>query len=137
MRRTALKILKPHTMKTAIVIMSDPKAGTDEALGRMLNALALAHEGRAGGDEVEIVFKGAGTRWPGELAKLDHPANARYQSVRELVKGASLGCATKYGAKDAAAAAGVALLADTPLPGTPGIAGLRAYQADGWNVVVF
>lgn len=124
-------------MKTAIVIMSDPKSGTDEALGRLLNALAFAHESRAGGDQVEIVFKGAGTRWPGELVKLDHPASERYQSVRELVKGASLGCATKYGAKEAATTAGVSLLSDTALPGTPGVAGLRAYYADGWNVVVF
>lgn len=124
-------------MKTAIVVMSDPKPGSDEALGRLLNALAFAYEGNAAGDEVEIVFKGAGTRWPGELVKLDHPAHERYQSVRELVKGASLGCAMKYGAKDDAAAAGVSLLADTPLPGTPGIAGLRSYFADQWNVVVF
>lgn len=124
-------------MKTAVVILSDPQPKTDESLGRLLNALAFAYESRAAGDEVEIVFKGAGTRWPGELAKLDHPANERYQSVRELVKGASLGCATKYGAKDAAAAAGVALLADAALPGTPGIAGLRHYYADNWNVTVF
>lgn len=124
-------------MKTAIVIMSDPQSGTDEALGRLLNALAFAHESRAADDEVEIVFKGAGTRWPGELAKLGHPAHERYQSVRESVKGASLGCATKYGAREDVAASGVALLADTPLPGTAGIAGLRAYYNDGWNVVVF
>ena len=124
-------------MKTAIVILSDPKSGADEALGRLLNALAFAHEGRAAGDEVEIVFKGAGTRWPGELAKLSHPAHERYQSVRESVKGASLGCAVKYGAKDAVEANGVTLLADTPLPGTPGIAGLRRYQTEGWNVVTF
>ena len=124
-------------MKSAIVIMSDPKAGTDEVLGRMLNGLALAHETRAAGDEVEIVFKGAGTRWPAELAKFNHPAHERYQSVRELVKGASLGCATKFGARDEVAATGVALLSDTALPGTPGIAGLRSYFAEGWNVVVF
>ena len=117
--------------------MSDPRSGTDEALGRLLNALAFAHESRAGGDEVEIVFKGAGTRWPGELAQLGHPAHGHYQSVRELVKGVSLGCSVAYGAKDAAVAAGVRLLADAPLPGTPGIAGLRAYYADQWNVAVF
>ena len=117
--------------------MSDPKTAAEEALGRLLNALAFAHESRTADDEVEIVFKGAGTRWPAELAKLDHPAHERYQSVRESVKGASLGCAMKYGAKDAAAAAGVTLLADTPLSGTLGIAGLRSYYADGWNVVVF
>lgn len=124
-------------MKTAIVILSDPKSGTDESLGRLLNALAFAHESREAGDEVEIVFKGAGTRWPGELAKLSHPAHERYQSVRELVKGASLGCAMKYGAKDDAEAAGVALLADAALPGTPGIAGLRRYQAEGWSLATF
>jgi hypothetical protein len=124
-------------MKTAIVIMSDPKPAADEGLGRLLNALAFAHESRSAGDEVEIVFKGAGTRWPGELAKLNHPAHERYQSVRESVKGASLGCAMKYGARDDVAESGVPLLADTPLPGTPGIAGLRSYYADNWNVVVF
>jgi hypothetical protein len=124
-------------MKTAIVIMSDPNSGTDETLGRLLNALAFAHESRGTGDEVEIVFKGAGTRWPAELAKLNHPAHERYQAVRESVKGASLGCAIKYGACDDVGASGVALLADTPLPGTPGIAGLRSYYNDGWNVAVF
>src|SRR5690242_14698622 len=71
----------PLSMKTAIVIMSDPNAGTEEALGRLNNALALAHEGRAAGDTVDIVFKGAGTRWPAELAKISHPANERYQLV--------------------------------------------------------
>ena len=124
-------------MKTAVVIMSDPKPGSEEALGRLLNALALAHESRAAGDEVEVVFKGAGTRWPGELTKLSHPAHERFQSVRESVKGASLGCAMKYGARDDVEASGVALLSDTPLPGTPGFAGLRSYYADNWNVVVF
>lgn len=124
-------------MKTAIVILSDPHSGADESLGRLLNALALAHEGREAGDDVEIVFKGAGTRWPAELAKLHHPAHERYQSVRESVKGASLGCSLKWGAKHGNEEAGVALLADTPLPGTPGIAGLRNYYTGQWNVVVF
>ena len=29
-------------MKTAIIILSDPKSGSEEALGRVFNALALA-----------------------------------------------------------------------------------------------
>ena len=124
-------------MKTAIVIMSDPKAGSDESLGRLNNALAFAHESRAAGDEVEVVFKGAGTRWPAELAKLGHPAHERYQSVRESVKGASLGCAIKFGAQAGNEEACVPLLSDTALPGTPGIAGLRNYFSNGWNVTVF
>ena len=123
--------------KNASFPTSDPQSGTKEALGRMLNALAFAHESRAAGDEVEVVFKGAGTRWPGELVKLSHPAHERYQSVRDLVKGASLGCSVKYGADKAVAEAGVPLLKDYALPGSPGIAGLRRYYTENWNVTVF
>jgi hypothetical protein len=124
-------------MKTAIIILSDPKAGAEEALGRVFNALALAHESRAAGDEVEVVFKGAGTRWPAELSKLSHPAHARFQAVRDVVKGASCGCSEVFGARESVEACGVPLLTDTPLPGTPGIAGVRKYYADGWNVLTF
>jgi hypothetical protein len=124
-------------MKTAIVILSDPKSGAEESLGRLFNALALAVEARTAGDEVEIVFKGAGTRWPAELVKPAHPAHDRYQSVRESVKGVSLGCSIKFGAKDGAVACGTPLLADTALAGTPGIAGLRRYQTEGWQIVTF
>ncbi len=124
-------------MKTAIIILSDPKAGADEALGRVFNALALAHESRAAGDDVEVVFKGAGTRWPAELSKLSHPAHARFQDVRELVRGASCGCAEVFGARSSAEEAGVPILTDTALPGTPGVAGLRRYYTEGWNVLTF
>ena len=63
-------------MKTAIIILSDPKNGSEEALGRVFNALALASECQQKGDEVAVVFNGAGTRWPAELTKLSHPATA-------------------------------------------------------------
>jgi hypothetical protein len=124
-------------MKTAVVILSDPKSGADESLGRLFNALALAHETRTAGDEVEIVFKGAGTRWPAELAKPAHPAHGHFQALRENMKGASCGCAEVFGARGGVEAAGIALLTDTPLPGTSGIAGLRRYYEDGWNVLTF
>ena len=81
-------------MKTAIIVLSDPKAG-DEALGRVFNALAVAQESLQNGDQVEVLFNGAGTRWPEQLARVSHPANALYNAVRESVKGASLGCAVR------------------------------------------
>lgn len=31
-------------MKTAIVVLSDPKSNTEEALGRVFNALAAAYD---------------------------------------------------------------------------------------------
>ncbi len=62
-------------MKITIIILSDPKGG-EEALGRVFNALALAHEALQVRDEVEIVFNGTG----GALASrnslgFSHPAN--------------------------------------------------------------
>jgi hypothetical protein len=123
-------------MKTAIIILSDPKAG-EEALGRLFNALALAHEGMQAGDEVEVVFNGAGTRWPEELTRLSHPANALYNAVRETVKGASCGCAAVFGATKGVEACGLPLLKDQGLAGTPGLSNLRRYLAEGWLTLVF
>ena len=116
--------------------MSDPKAG-EEALGRLFNGLAVADEALTAGDRVEIVFNGAGTRWPEELVKLQHPAHALYDSVREAVHGASCGCAAVFGATKSVEAAGLPLLKDKALAGTPGITNLRRYLADGWHTLVF
>lgn len=124
-------------MKTAIVILADPKSGTDEALGRLFNALALAAECRQEGDEVAVVFNGPGTRWPAELTKLSHPAHALYTSVRDVVHGASCGCAEVFGATESVRSCGVPMVHDNPLAGTAGLLSLRRYLADGWQVVVF
>jgi len=123
-------------MKSAVVIMSDPKAG-EEALGRVFNALAVAHESVRAGDDVEVVFNGAGTRWPEQLTQPSHPANALYNSVRDVVKGASCGCAAVFGATKGVEACGVALLKDMPLAGTPGIANLRRYLAEDRKILIF
>jgi hypothetical protein len=123
-------------MKTAIVILSDPKGG-DDALGRVFNALAIAHEAVQAGDEVEVVFNGAGTRWPEELSKLSHPANGLYQAVRDTIKGASCGCAAVFGATRGVEKCGLPLLKDKALAGTPGISNLRNYLANGWQTLIF
>lgn len=124
-------------MKLAIVVLSDPKSGSEEALGRVFNALAIAQAGLQAGDEVELVFNGAGTRWPAELSKVSHPANAVYNAVREAVKGASCGCAVVFGATESLGACGVPLLKDRAFPGTPGISDIRGYLAAGWQTLVF
>jgi len=124
-------------MKTAIVIMSDPRTGSEEALGRVFNALALASECKQKGDEVAVVFNGTGTRWPAELSKLSHPANELYNSVRDVVQGASCGCADFFGAKEAVESCGVQVVKDHALAGTSGLLSLRRYVNDGWNTMVF
>jgi hypothetical protein len=123
-------------MKIALIILCDPKNG-DEALGRVFNALAIAQEGIQQGDEVEIIFNGAGTRWPEELTKVSNPANGLYNLVRETVKGASCGCAAVFGATKGVEACGVPLLKDKALAGTPGISNLRRYIAEGWQTLIF
>ena len=124
-------------MKTVIVMMSDPKSGSEEALGRVFNGLALASECKQKGDEVAVVFNGTGTRWPAELAKLSHPANTLYNSVRDVVQGVSCGCAEVFGAKESVESCGVPLKKDHALAGTAGLLSLRRYIADGWNMMVF
>ncbi|MFO0705314.1 MAG: DsrE family protein [Nitrospira sp.] len=124
-------------MKTAIVIMSDPASRSEEALGRVFNALALASECKQQGDEVAIVFNGTGTRWPAELSKLSHPASKLYNSVRDVVQGVSCGCAEVFGAKESSQSCGVPIVQDHALVGTSGLLSIRRYMADGWNTVVF
>lgn len=123
-------------MKHAVVILSDPKGG-EEALGRAFNALAFAADAHQAGDEVQVLFAGAGTRWPAELTRLGHPAAKLYQSVRPLVKGASCGCSEVFGAKQELEACGVPLLRENKLEGTSGLAGVRALVAEGFTPLCF
>ncbi|ACB74053.1 hypothetical protein [Opitutus terrae] len=124
-------------MKNAIIILSDPRAGSDEATSRLLNALAFADECQRNADELEIVFAGTGTRWPQELAKPTHPAHTRYSALREHVRGASRSCAVRNDAVPGLEAVGVPLIADNLVPGSQGVASLRRYVADGWHVTTF
>lgn len=55
-------------MKAAILVLSDPKSGSDEALGRVFNALAAAYDFKQSGDDVTVLFHGAGTRLREQIA---------------------------------------------------------------------
>ena len=123
-------------MKTAIIIISDPKAG-EEAFARAFNAMAVAAEGKRAGDEVELSFIGTGTRWPAELSKITNPANGLYNEVRDLVVGASCACATAFGATEGIEASGIAVKSDNAVAGTTGVLSLRHYLAEGWQVLLF
>jgi len=124
-------------MKQAIVVMSDPQSGSEEALGRVFNALAAAYEAKRAGDEVRLQFQGAGTRWSGELTKPGHPAYDLYKAVEDTVAGVSCGCAEVFGASESVEASGLDLIRDNPIPGTSGVASLRRLAADGYSIVVF
>lgn len=124
-------------MKTAIVILSDPKNGSEEALGRLFNGLAAAYEYKQRGHEVSVIFQGAGTRWAGELVKKDHPAYALFGAVKDKVAGVSCGCADVFGAREDAQACGLDLITDNPIPQTSGVASLARLTSEGYTIITF
>ncbi len=124
-------------MKAAIIILSDPKSGSEEALGRVFNALAAAYDFKQKGDQVTVLFQGAGTRWLGELSKDDHPAHALFEEVRDAVAGASSGCADVFGAREEVVASGFDLISENPVPGTSGLPSVQALVTQGNTVLTF
>ncbi len=124
-------------MKAAIIILSDPKSGSEEALGRVFNALAAAYDFKQKGDEVTVLFQGVGTRWLGELSKDDHPAHALFEEVKDTVAGASSGCADVFGATEEVVASGFDLISENPVPGTSGLPSVQALVTQGNTVLTF
>ncbi len=124
-------------MKAAIVVLSDPKSGSDESLGRLFNALAATYDFKQRGDEVTLLFQGAGTRWIGEVSKSDHPAHTLFKDVEDKVAGVSCGCADVFGGTEDAQSSGLSLIKDNPVPGTSGLPSLRNLATEGYTVLTF
>ncbi len=124
-------------MKTAIIIIADANANTDDTNGRAFNALSLALESKQKGDDTAIVFIGAGTRWPAALSNPIHPFFGLYNEVRDVVRGASCGCAAVFGATAGVEACGLPQLKDNAVPSTPGLASVRQFLALGYHTLVF
>lgn len=123
--------------KTAIIIYADPKGGSDEALGRLFNALFLALELQEKSQEVAVIFQGAGTRWPAVLVQTDHPAHALYEATKGSVAGICGGCADVFGATEDARKTGLKLDYEKAIPGTPGILDVSTYLDHGYALVTF
>lgn len=124
-------------IKTAIVVLSDPKAWYEEALGRLFNALAAAYDFKAHGDEVTVLFQGAGTRWIAEVADPDHPAHALFEEIKDTVAGVSCSCAEVFGATEDVKKSGFDFIANSSVPGTSGLPSLRKLIAEGFTVLTF
>lgn len=124
-------------MKAAIVILSDPKSGGEDALGRAFNGLAAAYDFRQRQVDVSIYFQGAGTRWPAVLSDSAHPVHALFKAVEADIAGVSCGCADVFGAREDAVKNGFDLITDNSVPGTSGLPSLGALAADGFTVFTF
>jgi len=123
--------------KTAIVIFSDPKSGSDEALGRLFNALFLTYDLKERQEEVALIFQGAGIRWATELAKVDHPAGPLFRAVQDKVVGVCGGCADVFGSASEVQATGLPVGRDLKIPGTNGVISLGEYMNKGYALVSF
>lgn len=123
-------------MKAAIIVLSDPKAGED-ALGRVFNALAAAYDFQQQGDEVSVLFQGAGTRWIAELSKSDHPVHELFNAVKDTIAGVSCGCSEVFGVTEEIEKSGFDFLKDNAVPGTKGLPSLRTLAAEGYTVMSF
>lgn len=124
-------------MKAAIIVLSDPKSNSEEALGRFFNALATAYDHKESGDDVTILFQGAGTRWAGEMGNKEHPVYALYKTVEDKVAGVSCGCADVFGATTEAVKNGFDLIKNNTVPGTSGLPSLQKLRADGYEIMIF
>lgn len=123
--------------KTAIVILSDPRTGSEEALGRLFNAMFVAYELKEKRQEVVLLFQGAGTRWIAEIARPEHPAHALYEAVQDVVPGVCGGCADVFGATADVQTTGISLIREKQIPGTSGIVDLSRYLDEGYRLLTF
>lgn len=95
-------------MKVAVIVLADTE--THEDLARVVNAMVTVQECKEAGDDVQLVFDGAGTRWPGALVAEDHKAHKLWASVEDTVAGACSYCADAFEATHDVEDAGVKLL---------------------------
>lgn len=123
--------------KTAVIILADPESGGEEAVGRMFNGLVTAYDAKARGDDITVLFQGAGTRWASLITAPDHPANGLYEAVKDKIAGVSCGCADVFGARAAAEDNGFALVSECAVPGTTGLPSIARLLSEGFNVVTF
>ncbi|MFO7781148.1 MAG: DsrE family protein [Spirochaetia bacterium] len=116
--------------RIAVVVLADIESHADQ--GRGTNALELAKEAQEAGDEVAIVFDGAGTRWVPKLADPQSKMNPVFAQLEENVIGACSFCASAFHVKDEIKQTNVKLLSD--YEGHPSLRGLIA---DGYQLVTF
>jgi len=119
-----------EALKGAIIVL----AGTEirEGLGRVVNALTTAAEFVENGDDIVVVFDGAGTTWIPVLSDPSHRYHELFESVRGSISGACGYCVEAYGVKDEVEAAGVALLDEYAKHPS-----IRRLVSEGYHVLTF
>lgn len=117
-------------IRIAVVVL----AGTDgpSNMGRVVNALQTVAEAVEAGDEVRLIFDGAGTQWIGALADKEHRYHDLYSEIKPHTTGACQYCANAFGVKSAVVNEGITLLKEHR-----GHPSLRGLVAEGFQVLTF
>lgn len=116
--------------EAAVIIL----AGTDghANAGRVFNALTTASEfADTEGDEVELIFDGAGTQWIPELEDESHDYHERYSSLRDETAVCDF-CSGAFGVAEEVADSGLVTLDDHE--GHPSV---RSLVADDYDIITF
>lgn len=114
--------------KVAIVIFAD--TNSVEAMGKVSNAFVLANEAIENGDELKIIFEGAGTKWIGELEKEEHKFHKMYLGVKSQITGACKACSQAFGVKNEIEKAGISFIDEYKSHPS-----LRSLFIDGFHVI--
>lgn len=117
-------------MKIAQFIYTPPEGHGNGS--KIYRALRTAQELHEAGDEVQIVFDGAGTEALAAISQSGHDLYAAFDKVHNLVAGACAVCAQSYGVKEQLAASGFPLLRDYR-----GEASMAKYIHEGYQIITY
>lgn len=116
--------------KVAILVLAGRETRADEA--RVANALTTVNELKEAGDEVTLIFSGAGTRWVSGLSNSDHPLSDAFDMVKDKVTGVCSACAASFGVEEEVQASGIPLIEE--YKGHPS---LKRLVSEGYQVITF
>ena len=114
-------------VKVAVLVYTD--TDTLEDMGRVMNALETAKEFKENGDEIRLIFDGAGTQWIPELEAESHRLHQLYRTVKDDIQVCDY-CADEFHVADVVADHGVEILAE--YDGHPSI---RSLVLEGYEVI--
>lgn len=116
--------------QAALLVLAGTETKAD--LGRVVNALQIARELKGAGEDVTVIFDGAGTQWVPTLSDEDHKYHTLYRQVSDAIQGACSYCAGAYGVKDQIEASEVELLDE--FDGHPSI---HKLISNGYQIITF
>jgi hypothetical protein len=116
--------------RAAMLVLAGTETKAD--LGRVVNALQIARELDESGDEVTVIFDGAGTQWVPALSDQEHKYHGLFEATKDRVAGACSYCAVAYGVKDEIENSPVDLLDE--FDGHPSV---RKLISNGYQILTF